>query len=117
MDVRDVAETVREEFEQQMLDRSFLVRLYESYADVGDTQLFITRALDSFPKGNCGVATLYLQSKLGGELRRCTYEGNRHTVLSLEKNTIVDITADQFGGPRVYVGPLKGSWSDVCAVM
>jgi hypothetical protein len=40
---------------------------------------------------------------------RGTYSGYSHTFLLLGGN-VVDITADQFDGPPVYVGPLTQPW-------
>ena len=39
-----------------------------------------------------------------------SYEGQKHTFLMLD-NLVLDITADQFGGPALYVGSLVSPWS------
>lgn len=111
--VPSIAAVVRREFEQASVDKALLVRLYASYADVGDTESFVDAALKSFPRGNCGLASLYLQHKLGGQVRRLIYAGHRHSVLFTGPDEIVDITADQFGGPPIYLGPFKPPWTYV----
>lgn len=45
-----------------------------------------------------------------GEIRNGSYAGHGHTFLVIE-GVVVDITADQFDGPDVYVGPLVAPWS------
>ncbi|MDR3547648.1 MAG: hypothetical protein P4M11_05170 [Candidatus Pacebacteria bacterium] len=100
----------RRQFEAQAIDSDSLVKLYEQYSDVGDTLRFVKTAKDIFPLGNCGLATLYLKEKIGGTLVQGKYENADHTFL-LNDQVVIDITADQFGGPKVYVGPLKSPWS------
>lgn len=100
----------REQFEQKSTDTKLLVALYRDYADVGDTAQFVGKARDIFPLGNCDITTLLLKEKLGGEVVQGKYGEQKHTFLSID-GVIVDITADQFGGPEVYVGPLRSPWS------
>lgn len=109
--VPTIAALARSEFERASVDKDLLIRLYASYVDVGDTESFVEAALKSFPRGNCGLASLYLQHKLGGEVRRLTYADHPHSVLFIGPDEIIDITADQFGGPPVYVGPFKRPWA------
>lgn len=112
------AREIRSAFEQKTVDRSVLKRLYSGYTSVPDMDAFLTQAQAIFPHGNCGLASLYLQHRLGmGEVVQGFYENEPHTFLRLPNNWIVDITADQFkGGPTVYVGRLKPPWQlfNVC---
>lgn len=105
-------ESVRREFEKRTVNPALLARLYGEYADVGNVETFITRAVDSFPSGNCGVASVYLRHKFGGEILHCRYGGHNHTVLAFGSE-IVDITADQYGGPPIYIGPFQKPWGSV----
>lgn len=103
---------IREEFETHSISLTKLATLYAGYAKVGDTRLFISRSQACFPNLNCGIATLYLQDKLGfGKIIQGSYKGIAHTFLKLPDATIMDITADQFGGPKMYHGPLTFPWS------
>jgi hypothetical protein len=101
----------RKSFESSSIDDNLLINLYSRYnKDAGDASLFIKRAKKLFPKLNCGLSSLYLQKVLGGgKIINGKYKGQNHTFL-LSNNTIIDITADQYGGPRIYVGPLKKPW-------
>lgn len=57
-------------------------------------------------------ATVYLNHLFSaGEIVNGKFKGNNHTFLLLDQNIVVDITADQYGGPRVYVGEMKLPWS------
>jgi hypothetical protein len=100
----------RRQFEIGLTDQKLLVELYKGYKDVGDTVQFVTKAREIFPNGNCGLASLYLKKELGGEIIQGKYGEHNHTFL-LHKDVVIDITADQFGGPEVYVGPLRSPWS------
>jgi len=63
-----------------------------------------------FPKLNCGIASLYIQYKLKhGTIVQGFYNNIPHTFFLLGDN-IIDITADQFGGPKIYTGKLKEPW-------
>ncbi len=100
----------REEFEMGTANQELLVGLYKEYADVGDTLKFVNKAKEIFPNGNCGLASLYIKKKLGGEVVRGKYGEHNHTFLFVD-GTVIDITADQFGGPKIYIGPLQSPWS------
>lgn len=105
-------ETVRERFEATNLDGEFLAKLYGAYADVGDVKRFVDQALKMFPRLSCGIASVYLQHELGeGTIIQGKYGSHDHTFLRLDDGTIVDITADQYGGPKTYVGELRPPWS------
>lgn len=101
---------IRKQFEERAIDQSLLAQLYQEYADVGDTTRFVTKARDMFPRGNCGLSSLYLKKELGGRIVQGKYGRHKHTFLLID-DTVVDITTDQFGGPKVYVGPLQPPWS------
>ena len=124
-EIFETAAAVRQEFETTTYDRDRLKKLYLAYDPKVVTPEhgiddFIDGAEKTFPKGSCGLASLYLQDRLGvGEVITGTYTGKLHTFLALpkiiiarKKLIIVDTTADQFeGGPSVYVGPLVYPWS------
>lgn len=99
----------RKQFEMGLINRKQLIELYREYTDVGDTGQFVNKAKDIFPHGNCGLTSLYLKTELGGEVIQGKYGEHDHTFLFVD-DAVVDITADQFGGPKVYVGPLQSPW-------
>ena len=108
--MQEIVQEARDDFENGLIDQNLLVELYRGYTDVGDTARFVTKAREIFPNGNCGLASLYLKKELGGEIVQGKYGEHNHTFL-LHNDTVIDITADQFGGPKVYVGPLRSPWS------
>lgn len=108
--IEKTAYQARKEFEMGIADQRLLVDLYRNYADVGDILKFVSKAKEIFPSGNCGLASLYLKEKLGGEVVQGKYRGNNHTFLLID-SIIIDITSDQFGGPEVYIGPLQLPWA------
>ena len=102
---------IRSNFEKQEVDYLLLRKLYTKYNKIPSIDSFMEKAKSLFPKLNCGLASLYIQNKLGkGELIKGKYKNQNHTFLLLENNTIIDITSDQYGGPKVYIGPLKKPW-------
>jgi hypothetical protein len=102
---------IRKDFENGAISESILGELYANYNDINDTALFVRRAKKIFPNGNCGLATLYLREILAkGEVIQGSYAGEAHTYLLIDEQ-IIDITADQYGGPEVYVGPIISPWS------
>lgn len=101
-----IATAARADFESQHIDRVLLRELYVMYAQVADVSYFLDQAAQRFPEGNCGLASVYLQHVIGdGDVRYGRYSGLGHTILVVS-GVGVDITADQFGGPRVFVGGL-----------
>ncbi|MEK6826458.1 MAG: hypothetical protein AABX90_02415 [Nanoarchaeota archaeon] len=57
------------------------------------------------------MATLYLRDVIeGGDIVRGSYKDKNHTFPLIDGNTVVDITADQYGGPKIYVGLLRKPW-------
>lgn len=108
--IKKIANKYRGAFEVGAVDQQLLVKLYREYKDVGDTVRFVSKAKDIFPQANCGLASLYLKQKLGGRIVQGKYGEHDHTFLLVD-DTVIDITADQFGGPKVYVGPLRLPWT------
>jgi hypothetical protein len=104
------AREVRLAFERDAFDIRLARAVYGAYAPIIDLDLFLSRARALFPALNCGLCSTYLSAVLGrGVVRRGTYGAAGHTVLMVG-HLIVDITADQFGGPSVYVGTLQRPW-------
>lgn len=112
MGLAEVVAEARASFESATIPNSELEHLYSSYAEIDDVASFISRSKSLFPALNCGLASVYLKYKLGrGLIVQGTYDGHSHTFLVYDHDTIIDITADQYGGPAVYVGPLCSPWS------
>ncbi len=110
-ELKEAAYVVRRKFESGKLEESRLAKLYDSYNPIPNTRLFVRSSVEMFPRLNCGLASLYLQDALKiGEIVRGRYKGEKHTFLLIDGRIVVDITADQYGGPKVYVGPLKSPW-------
>ena len=107
-----LATEVRRAFERRLIDLGLLADLYARYNPAVNPADFVAEAARLYPIGNCGLATLYLRHRLGsGALVRGRYEEQPHTFLLSQGGLIVDVTADQFGGPPVYVGPTIKPWS------
>ena len=106
------ASEVREMFENRDISLSKLIELYQQYNSLNNTEEFVKKSSELFPKLNCGLASLYVRDVLKqGEVVMGKYGNERHTFLLLNDGIIVDITADQYDGPKVYVGPLRKPWS------
>lgn len=117
-----VANQARADFEEKQISRDLLARLYLAYKpEVITPERGITDFLDaaeaSFPRDNCGLASVYLKHQLGaGEVVTGEYDRKLHSFLLVSglvtiENLVVDITADQFqGGPPVYAGALEYPW-------
>ena len=104
------AQDVRRAFERDEFYIALARTAYGAYAPDIDIDLFLNRARRIFPALNCGLCSTYLAAVLGcGIVRRGKYGTEGHTVLMVGP-VVVDITADQFGGPRVYVGALQLPW-------
>ncbi len=111
MDVEKVAHNTRKKFESGNLDIELLNKLYQNYNPLKDVYGFIQMSLDIFPRLNCGLASVYLKHALkSGEVVNGKYGDHNHTFL-LADNKIIDITSDQYGGPKVYFGPITAPWS------
>jgi hypothetical protein len=110
--VKRVAYETRTDFETGRIPEDLLASLYSGYCTNIDPRLFVSEALTMFPRGNCGLASVYMQHRLqAGEATHGSYAQEGHTVWNIGKLLIADITSDQFGGPKVYVGPLIEPWS------
>ena len=110
VNVQEIVQEVRKKFERAEIEKSELVRLYSIYNPNVDSSIFVEEAIKIFPKLNCGLASVYLQELLGGEIVRGYYDGYPHTYLLLS-GQVIDVTSDQYGGPKVYVGELKLPWT------
>lgn len=104
-------ETIRQEFVNKSIDKNLLTKIYQEYSCIADSDLFVEEALDIFPKLNCGLASVYLKH-LNPRLMivRGKYLQENHTFCLTPNNLVVDITADQYGGPQVYLGEFKIPW-------
>jgi hypothetical protein len=99
----------RKNFEQRTIPVEKLGELYFTYNPEVEPPSFVEKARHLFPHLNCGLTSVYLRSILGGKITRGRYQNHDHTFL-LWRHLVVDITADQFGGPKVYVGKLMSPW-------
>jgi len=110
--VEQIAMEVRADFEARKIDEAELKQLYQRYNPLEDIDSFMKSAKEMFPNLNCGLTTVYLRKLFSdGRIINGKYRDNNHTFLLLEDSIVVDITSDQYGGPKVYVGPLQGPWS------
>ena len=122
LELQGLARQCRADFEAGRVSNDELVELYGKYLpeQTFGLRLFLDHERGRFPANNCQPATVYLRHKVGyGEiddgqylvgntLRPHTFLNVGQTVMALE--TIVDYTADQFGGPAVYTGPIMEPW-------
>ncbi len=110
-DLKKIAAETRAEFELEKVSTQTLKQLYQAYNHLENPDEFLIQAESLFPKLNCGLASLYLQTKIPkSRIVQGKYASHNHTYLQIN-DLILDITSDQFGGPKVYVGPLKPPWS------
>lgn len=109
--VEQIAYKVRADFEAQRIDEDELKQLYQQYNPLEDIDSFMRSAREMFPNLNCGLTTVYMRTLLpDGKIVNGKYQNNNHTFLLLEDSIVVDITSDQYGGSKVYVGPLQSPW-------
>jgi hypothetical protein len=108
--VCSVTNEARVTFESGVIDEEKLGACYETYAHVANIKEFMKIAKSIFLMLNCGLASVYLRRVLGGEIIRGHYDCQPHSFLLID-GFVVYITADQYGGPKVYVGPLTIPWS------
>ncbi len=113
-EILNIVSQTRNAFEDGSIDSSLLkARFGIWYPGVANIQEYIDGARDDFPNGCCSMASAYLREEIGaGQIKYGRYNGYGHTVLKLSKFEIVDITADQFGGPDVYYGSLEHPWTN-----
>lgn len=110
--LKEIAVRARVAFESGLISKDELKALYQHYNPLPDIDLFIERAKALFPRLNCGLASVYVHKRLpGSKVIKGRYAGHNHTFVLVDDAVVVDITADQYGGPRVYVGPLERPWS------
>ena len=110
--LQNIAIRARERFDSQLISIDTLATLYQSYNHLEDVDTFVTRGLRIFPHFCCGLASVYLKAHIGyGQVVYGRYHTDGHSFLLIGKGVIVDITADQYGGPKVYVGSLRSPWS------
>lgn len=111
-EITSIAQKIRKEFEEGTVPLPLIEERYQKYNPV-ESEEFFTKAQELFPSLNCGIASVYLQVHLpGSQIVKGKYKENNHTFLRVNE-MIIDITADQYGGPEVYVGPLVSPWSSV----
>ena len=111
-DLLELATEVRAEFEAAQIPPELLAWLYRQYNREVEAATFVAEAAKLFPRLNCGLACVYLRHRLGlGRIIRGRYGDEAHTFLLVHGRTVMDITADQYGGPPVYVGPLVLPWA------
>lgn len=113
MTLEETVNKVRIDFETKAVPTKILETLYLIYNPlVGDIRTFVLTALEQFPRLYCGLASVYLAEKLSqGEVIQGKYGDHDHTFIHLGNDMIIDITADQYGGPKIYIGPLQSPWA------
>ncbi len=110
--IRQIAVQARADFEADKIKSDELRELYFQYNPIKEMDIFMKRAKRMFPHLNCGLISCYLQKRFPkSKIVNGKYKNNKHTFLMVEKSIIIDITADQYEGPKVYVGPLQQPWS------
>ena len=101
----------RYELQHGLVSKKLLCSLYSRYTPIDHVESFIQQSIILFPRLNCGIASVYLQHLLGkGTIQQGYYGSHNHTFLLLNDSTVIDSTADQFGGPTIYIGPLQYPW-------
>ena len=112
LEIKLTTSKIRSNFEKGKVSSAELKKWYQNYNKIEDIDFFIKEAKELFPRLNCGLATIYLKKIIkNGNIINGKYGKNNHTFLLINKELIVDITADQYGGPKIYVGPVQGPWS------
>ena len=113
--VRGAALQARSDFEKCIVSKDLMRELSIS-SDPALQHVFdryFDDTIQKFPRGNCRLAAIYLKHLAGfGHVAEGTYGGNYHRFWAGEEGELIaDITADQFGGPKVYVGRVVAPWS------
>ncbi len=109
----EAARQARQKLRHGRVDQQLLAQLYHEYNPVPEVGAFVQQAIGMFPRLCCGLASVYLRHRLGqGVVHGGSYGGQPHTVLVV-RDWVLDVTADQFGGAPVYVGPLVAPWCQV----
>jgi len=111
VEIERIATKIRKEFENREIDYHLMKKLYLEYNPLADIDQFLDKSRKLFPRLNCGLASVCLKKIIGkGDVVPGKYGKNNHTFLLLGE-VVVDITSDQYRGPKVYVGPLRNPWS------
>ena len=134
-DISRIALTVRNQWETGEIDWEQLEKSYQAWVqEFGKTNhqlqlnLFgikriVATAKSYFPKGCCGMASCCLADLIPkSKIVHGHYKKTKRWFLFWNKTTLephtwvmvndklIDITADQFGGPKIYIGPLLSPW-------
>jgi hypothetical protein len=110
--IRRIALKARTDMEQHRVDETRLKKEYREYSNTKNIDTFFEKARYLFPKLNCGLASVHLKSEIRkSKIVNGKYGRHNHTFIIINRKIVVDITADQFGGPPVYVGKLEHPWS------
>lgn len=109
-EIADIAIEARLEFIHKTINQRLLSALYRYHFPINPIHPHLPRLLQEFPNNGAQLATTYLQYIFGGEITKGQYERHNHYFLTLPRNVIVDITADQFGGPEIFVGKIRPPW-------
>lgn len=108
--LKAIAKKMRKAFETQAIPSQELIDAYQAYHPTKNIKQIVQSSQKTFPHGTSKLTAAYLQKEIGtGTIVHGNYKGKQHAFLKVGK-TIIDITADQYGGPAVYVGPLKAPW-------
>lgn len=112
-EILEIATATRRSFEDGSLDYELLAERFQQwFPKNNDPKYYAELTKTEFPAGCCGPASAYLRSEIGkGDITYGSYQNMGHLVLKISKKEIVDITADQFGGPAIYVGSLQYPWT------
>ena len=113
-DLERVVQTARSDFLHDQVPYVELHPLLANRHPGLEVSPYMLLVRDKFPKASCYLAAEYLLYLTGeGEVVYGGYETptkiRAHAYLRIGE-TIADITADQFGGPETYVGPLVRPW-------
>ncbi len=112
-EIAEMAVDTRLELINRSVDMRLLAILHKQHFPLHQIRDILPQILQDFPQNNSTIATSYLQFIMGGDVTRGQYEHHPHFYLTLPRNVIVDITADQFGGPEVFVGKIRSPWQDM----
>jgi hypothetical protein len=71
----------------------------------------VVRPTDPVSRGQCAPTAEYIQHRFGGKLVGARIRGERH-IFNRVGNLDIDLTADQYGGPKVATAPAGKLWPD-----
>lgn len=110
---------VREMLSTKSYDKDEIVHLTQNFYSKSNPehiQRSVEACLPNFPRGCCDFASLLLQDRIqDGEVTTGVYYKrprafDAHAFLQLG-GILCDLTADQFGGPRIYIGEFVLPWA------